>query len=301
MRQHDTIIVDWGTTNFRAYRFDGHGELRDEHRAAAGILSVPDRSFEAALQREIGHWISADSRLLLSGMITSRNGWVETTYIEAPARLPDLAREAVRQSHASGASLLFLPGVAMGLPAPDVMRGEEIQVFGVCAEDEEATVVLPGTHSKWVRHGGGRILAFHTFMTGEIYAALRDHTILGRLAEPGTSGSRAAFLDGVRHMRGKIGPGLLHAAFAARSRVLFGALPPADVTEFLSGIVIGGEFAGGLALGWDAGPIRLVGEAALVDRYAAAAAEFGLVAERAASDATVLGFCKLAALEETAT
>lgn len=299
MAGRQAIIVDWGTTNFRAYRFDAAGEALAEHRAAAGILSVTDGAFEAVLDREIGAWITADCELLFSGMITSRNGWVETPYAETPASLAALAAASLRRQHSSGAPMRFLPGVAMRQPAPDVMRGEEIQVFGACAPDEEAIVVLPGTHSKWVRHREGRIEALHTFMTGEVFAALKGHTILGRLLPDGASGTPKAFVAGVTHMRAHAGAGLLHAAFSARSKVLFNELAPADIGEYLSGLVIGAEMAGGLALGWAPGRIRLVGEPALTARYAEAARLFGLASDIAPENTTIGGFRRLVALRES--
>ncbi|WP_284176708.1 2-dehydro-3-deoxygalactonokinase [Rhabdaerophilum sp. SD176] len=298
MAGREAIIIDWGTTNFRAYRFDSAGEPVAEHRAAAGILSVADGAFEAVLDRQIGAWITSDSELLFSGMITSRNGWVETPYAETPASLEALAAASVHRRHASGATMRFLPGVAMRHPVPDVMRGEEIQVFGACVPEEESIVVLPGTHSKWVRHHTGRIEAFHTFMTGEIYAALKGHTILGRLLPEGATGAPGAFAEGVRHMRSHAGAGLLHAAFSARSRVLFDELAPADIGEYLSGIVIGAEMAGGLALGWNPASLRLVGEPPLTARYAEAARIFGLASQIAPADTTIRGFRRLAALKE---
>ncbi|MCZ8183613.1 MAG: 2-dehydro-3-deoxygalactonokinase [Beijerinckiaceae bacterium] len=299
MAGREAIIVDWGTTNFRAYRFDARGELVVEHRAAAGIASVSGGGFEAVLDREIGPWITPDTELLFSGMITSRNGWIETPYAETPASLEALAEASISCRHAGGASMRFLPGVAMRQPAPDVMRGEEIQVFGACAPEEEVIVVLPGTHSKWVRHREGRIEAFHTFMTGEVFAALKDHTILGRLLPEGAKGTQDAFAAGVRHMRAHAGAGLLHAAFSARSKVLLNELAPSDIGEYLSGIVIGAEIAGGLALGWAAATIRLVGEPALTARYAEAFRIFGIASEIAPADTTIRGFRRLAALKET--
>jgi 2-dehydro-3-deoxygalactonokinase len=299
MAGREAIIVDWGTTNFRAYRFDPGDGLIAEHRASAGILAIADGRFEAALDREIGPWITPGAELFFSGMITSRNGWVETSYAETPANLAALARASVSRMHASGAAMRFLPGVAMRHPAPDVMRGEEIQVFGACLPEEDVVVVLPGTHSKWVRHRAGRIEAFHTFMTGEVFAALKGHTILGRLLPDGASGTPEAFAAGVRHMRAHAGAGLLHAAFSARSRVLFDELAPSDIGEYPSGIVIGAEIAGGLALGWNPATIRLAGEPALTARYAEAARIFGLTPEIAPDDATIRGFRRLAALKET--
>ena len=81
MTQRARLVVDWGTSNFRCYRFAADGTVAQTHQAAAGILGVADRDFAAVLQREIGAWITPDMDIFLSGMITSRNGWIETPYV----------------------------------------------------------------------------------------------------------------------------------------------------------------------------------------------------------------------------
>ncbi len=87
-------------------------------------------------------------------------------------------------------------------------------------------LVLPGTHSKWVRHGEGTIAGFHTFMTGEIFAALRDHTILGRLLPAGAQGSEAAFDAGVTAMRAQAGPVCSMRPFLPAAGRFLGNSPP---------------------------------------------------------------------------
>ena len=295
------IIVDWGTSNFRAYRFAASGEIAEVHQAACGILSVEDGQFEAALLREIGHWITPESEIFLSGMITSRNGWLETPYIEAPAALADIPANARLSRLQNGARMLFLPGICQRIPTPDVMRGEEIQVFGSIAPGEDATLILPGTHSKWVRVEAGRLAAFRTFMTGEVFAALKAHTILGRLIPPAQAGMDVeAFLNGVRRANDAGNAGLLHEIFTARSGVLLGQLAPDAIAETLSGLVIGAEIAGGIALGWADRPLVLVGEAALCERYRLALEALGLASRAGPPQATVEGFRRLAALDPAA-
>jgi 2-dehydro-3-deoxygalactonokinase len=298
MKRRKQIVVDWGSSNFRAYLFSDSGEIAQEHQAAAGILSVKNSAFEATLEREIGHWIDADSDIFLSGMITSRNGWHETPYVETPADLAALAANAREMTSSRGARLRFLPGVAARTPLPDVMRGEEIQVFGTIAPDETVTIVLPGTHSKWVRVEDGRIVGFRTFLTGEIFALLKAHSIVGRLipGEP-VPFDAAAFIGGVKQACGPESSGLLHDVFTARSGALLGNFGPEQITDRLSGIVIGHELRGGLALGWTKGALRLVGEPGLSARYSEAFLALGQEAELGPAYAAAAGFRRLAALE----
>ena len=148
MTARNRLIVDWGTSNFRAFRFDEKGEVAETRQAPRGILTVETGGFEAVLLAQIGDWIGEGTEILLSGMITSRNGWLETPYIEAPAEMADLRNRAITSRLSQGAPLLFLPGVCSRHPTPDVMRGEEIQVFGSIGPEEDATLVLPGTPAR---------------------------------------------------------------------------------------------------------------------------------------------------------
>ncbi len=86
------IGVDWGTSNFRAFLLDGAGAVLDRRAGPHGILTVTDSRFDAVLTAQIGAWL-AEGRLpvLMSGMIGSRQGWVEAPYAATPASLADLA------------------------------------------------------------------------------------------------------------------------------------------------------------------------------------------------------------------
>jgi 2-dehydro-3-deoxygalactonokinase len=295
------IVVDWGSSNFRAYRFDSEGGISDRHQAEAGILTVRDGAFEEVLEREIGGWIEPRSEILLSGMITSRNGWVETPYLEPPATLQGLKEKALERRARSGARLLFLPGVCNRVPQPDVMRGEEIQVFGTSKPDEDALIVLPGTHSKWVSVERGAITRFSTFLTGEMFALLRQHSIIGRLIPAGVAPERhEAFRAGVAFGFSGGGGGLLNDVFTVRAGALLGAFPPDDIAERLSGLLIGEEIRAGLASSAVTGLMpRLVGEAALVARYRVAFETLGLPCELGPDHAAVAGFRRLGLLGGT--
>lgn len=295
------IVVDWGSSNFRAYRFGPDGAIIDQRTAASGILAVTDGSFETTLRREIGDWISPDAEIFLSGMITSRNGWVETPYVLCPATLAAVAAGAVRRTLAEGAILHFMPGVSAKIPAPDVMRGEEMQVFGVTDRNENALVVLPGTHSKWVSVEHGSITGLRTFLTGEIFALLATHSIVGRLMpKEAAPFNEAAFLAGVDLAFSDASISLLNDVFTARSGALLGDFGVEVIADRLSGIVIGHELAAGLALeGAASSRLVLVGEPALVARYLRALSHRGRKAEIGSAHAAVDGFRKLAAMKQT--
>ncbi|MBV9758381.1 MAG: 2-dehydro-3-deoxygalactonokinase, partial [Alphaproteobacteria bacterium] len=72
------IGVDWGTSSFRAFRLDAAGNVRARQQAPLGILHVEPGRFAAALRREIAAWLAdGEDRVLLAGMVGSRQGWQE--------------------------------------------------------------------------------------------------------------------------------------------------------------------------------------------------------------------------------
>ena len=127
----------------------------------------------------------------------------------------------------------------------DVIRGEETQVFGALAAlgAEGGRFLLPGTHSKWVVAEGEKIVSFSTYMTGEVYGAMRDHTILGRLMQEGGEAA-AAFARGVKDGSRAGSPGaLLNRLFGVRTAGLFGETSGGELADYLSGLLIGAEIA----------------------------------------------------------
>jgi 2-dehydro-3-deoxygalactonokinase len=294
------IAIDWGTTHARAYLVESTGAIGGEHSAPVGVGAVAEGDFAGALARLLGDWRGIAVPRVASGMIGSRQGWIEAPYVACPAGVADVAAEVV---WTPGRELAVIPGVDVRDEAgvPDVIRGEETQVFGAVADDEPAVLaVLPGTHSKWVHVVGGRIVAFETHMTGELYAVLLEHSLLGRLADrsrpAGAPGS--AFSRGVA--RGLGGGGLGHLLFGARTLALKGELEAGEVPDWLSGLLIGREIRSARTWanrrGQDAARVRVIGGHALVERYAAALAQAGIDAGPGPSDAAVRGIARVARL-----
>jgi 2-dehydro-3-deoxygalactonokinase len=291
------IAVDWGTTSARASLVAHDGRVLATRQAQLGIQSVRDGRFAEALDALLGDWRSLPLRRIASGMIGSRQGWIEAPYVECPASLDALATRLVTTP---GGELVIVPGLLArnedGLP--DVMRGEETQLVGAVADDESVLAVLPGTHSKWAHVAGRELRGFATFMTGEFYAVLLAHSILGRLAQPvSAADAPAAGFD--RGVAQGLGPGALsHLAFGARTLGLTGGLEARDVADWLSGLLIGHEIRHARewahARGLPSERVRVIGTDALVARYAVALAAAGIVAEPGAPDAAVRGLMRIA-------
>ena len=296
------VSVDWGTTSLRCALVASDGTTLEQTKAARGILHTNGQSFAAILLDAIGpfeqRFTDGESvPVLLSGMIGSRQGWHEAPYLRCPASPQDLARSLLRvdtkQTPLAGCDVRIVPGMDVTEQAapdalPDVMRGEETQVLGalIGAELQDGVFVLPGTHSKWVTVEAGTIVGFRTFMTGEVYAALLNATILGQLAE-GDEHDDDSYALGVRtaaRLADRAGPGeLLNMIFTARSRVLHDELKDTAVPSYLSGLLIGAEIASGAGRSINtsrtsagsAFTVCIIGDETLQKRYMQAASIMG--------------------------
>lgn len=291
------IGVDWGTSSFRACRLTADGSILERRTAAVGILEVEPGGFAEELDNQVGDWLQADPAppVVASGMIGSRQGWVEAPYAACPAGAADLVASLVAHGTETGTRIWFVPGLSLETTdgVPDVMRGEETQILGaVGAQAAPTLVLLPGTHSKWALVEAGQVVWFATFMTGELFAVLRAHSILGRLMS-GQGRDAAAFDRGLDAGLAADGAsaGLLHRLFSVRTLGLFDRLPATGLADYLSGLLIGSELRE--ALGCVAhrveGEVLIVGGAELAARYGQALGRAGLVGRVFEGDAAALG------------
>ncbi len=293
----DVIAVDWGTSSFRAYALGPEGEVEERRESPRGILRLEAGDYAEALSAEIGDWLQARSGALviMSGMIGSRQGWMEVPYCPCPCDLAGLAAKLERLDWPE-AEVWIAPGLSdrsiAGLP--DVMRGEEVQVFGALAELPEGSglVCLPGTHSKWVTLEAGAITGFATYMTGEVYDVLQAHSILGRLMTDDTVGPDDWFLQGVG--QGAADTALLRLLFSVRSRVLSAEMPESAARAYLSGLLIGHEVAAALRAHDGAGDVILLGAPKLAKLYETALSSLGCDAKLIGADAVAQGLFQLA-------
>jgi 2-dehydro-3-deoxygalactonokinase len=275
---HPFIAVDWGTSSFRAALIAPDGEILDELAEPRGILSFKKGEFAAYLIATCARFTAAGGRFfLLSGMVGSKDGLAEVPYCPCPATAGHLA---LMVGWAVKDRVAIVPGVRSEYF--DVMRGEETQVFGAAAvlETQDALMVLPGTHSKWVSLEGGAITGFNTFMTGEFYALLAQHSILAKsLPQPGSAPHSSnppldndAFIQGIEYAT--TSESLLNTAFSVRVKSLFNQLQLEQAASYLSGLVIGEEL---LSMQLDPGTqVVVVGSQALCERYTLALTHLGI-------------------------
>jgi len=292
------IAVDWGGSSLRIYRLAADGTLLGRRRGNEGALACAGR-FGKVLSALIGDW--DDPLVVMAGMVGARGGWIEVPYVNCPAGASALAGGMLRLDASREApgfadrAFWCVPGMADRTVAPgDVMRGEETQIAGLpdMLGNGAHTVCLPGTHSKWVQVRDGAIVRISTAMTGEVYALLRQHSILGRgMAEGEPPLDTTAFDAGLERSAAPAG-GLLHDLFGVRTAALFGRYPPQALASYLSGLLIGHELRTALA---DASaPVHLVGSQALVERYAHALQARGTPVHRHPEELAAAGMLHLA-------
>jgi len=287
------IAIDWGTSSFRAYRVSQVGAVLDKRSAPLGILTVQDGRFADALESQIHDWLDAgEAPVVMSGMIGSRQGWKEAPYAQCPAGLAEVAAAMVRVEWntrhawiAPGLTCRDESGVA------DVMRGEEVQILGAIDTlfEADAWICLPGTHSKWARVEAKRITGFTTHMTGEVFAVMKAHSILGRMMSDRPL-AMEAFDAGLQRARNE--GGLLHHLFGVRTRGLFGELSSEHASAYLSGVLIGHELA---SVPVRSGVVYVLGAQELAKLYAHALRAQGFETLLLDPDAVVTGLSRLAA------
>jgi 2-dehydro-3-deoxygalactonokinase len=270
------IAVDWGTTNRRAYVID-KSEVVASEQDDGGVLSVPAGGFPASV---------ADLRarhgglpMLLAGMVGSNRGWHDAGYVAAPAGIAELAGNLV--SPVEGVDIV--PGVCRDSGGrQDVMRGEEVQLLGAVAAGlapADALLCQPGTHVKWAVMQGGVLADFTSSMTGEMFAMLKAHSLIGSEMTGGVDADEE-FRKGVE---ASADGDLLAALFGVRAASVLGARAPGAAAAYVSGLLLGtdcrarikpGEtvylLADGLLARLYSAAISIAGgEAVIVDSHAA--------------------------------
>lgn len=289
----EIVGINWGSSAFRAWRIAADGRVLDEHVEPSGVAGLDRAGLAAVADALLDRW-TFGGPTYACGMIGSNVGWVEAPYLDAPADAAALARAAV-PVEIGRLALRILPGIACRRAfddAPDILRGEEVELLGFAALHPDFTgrAALPGTHSKWARMERGRLVEFMTSMSGEIFDRLTKTGLLASIVDgPAVQGD--AFTSGVEAgHRSALGLGTL--LFGARARVMRGELARADAASYLRGLLIGAELADAAEV---YGPLNrvvpLIGNPVVASLYAAALRLLGAEGRTVASrDACVKGF-----------
>lgn len=291
-----SILVDWGTTNFRAYLLDTQGKYIAEKNTPSGIAQINHR-FEATLNNNIGDWLATyhDLTVVLAGMIGSQIGWKNTPYVNCPASVEGYGEYCVQVPEFNAGNCWIIPGMKWenADSSIDVMRGEELQVIGACllaGDTADTFYCCPGTHTKWVKVKDGQITTISTAMTGELFELLSSHSILANSMDKTSELDLAAFMKGLAYSR-RYG-GLLNHIFSVRTQFVTGKQETSAGAGYLSGLLIGNEilsFLEGNCVD-TTGTCRIIGSSGLSQLYRTAMNYFGISNQIIADkDASIAG------------
>ena len=264
------VAVDWGTSSFRLWLVDRAGQVLAERRSGEGMLAAAKTGFAGVLQSHLSAVEAPDHLpVLVCGMAGAKTGWVEAGYVDTPAPLTSILKQAVRVP-GEARDIRILPGIAQrDAGAPDVMRGEETPLLGALGLKAagEALVCMPGTHSKWVRVKDGTVEHFSTFMTGELFSVISRETILSLAVAGADDAEDVASFKAAVKAAFEAPAFAANLLFGARSRQLLFGGTPAAARETLSGTLIGTELAAGLSGNVPKTGITLVASGRLATLY----------------------------------
>ena len=283
----DWIAVDWGTSRLRAWGMTASGTDLWQRASDAGMGRLASDAFEGALLDLVGDTLGAGPMPVIAcGMVGARQGWVAAAYRAVPC--PPLDAMTLTRTRCANPrlSVQVIGGLKQTDPA-DVMRGEETQIAGFITLNPrfDGVICLPGSHSKWARISAGEVVSFQTFLTGEMFAALSQHTVLHHTVQT-EAWDDEAFATGVSDALSR--PEKLAAfLFNLRAQALLNDLPAAAAAARLSGALIGAELAAARPY-WLGQDVALIGAPAISRHYAAALAQQGVPATIADVDAMTL-------------
>ena len=254
------IAIAWGSTNLRAWLYQGD-ECLESRQSEAGVTRLNGRSPAAVFSDITENWRDGATPVVMAGMVGSNVGWKTAPYLPVPVSFSDIGQQLT----AVGDNIWIVPGLCVSRDNHhNVMRGEETQLLGAQTLSSTSVYVMPGTHCKWVQADSQQIHDFRTVMTGELHHLLLRHSLVGA-GLPEQIFAPAAFRAGLD--RGLTSPDVLPQLFEVRAAHVLGSLPREQVSEFLSGLLIGAEvatmseqFAGSQA-------ITLVSGSSLASRY----------------------------------
>ncbi|ELY2811175.1 2-dehydro-3-deoxygalactonokinase [Cronobacter sakazakii] len=273
------IAIDWGSTNLRAWLYQGE-QCLESRQSEAGVTRLNGRNPEAVLAQVTEGWRDDTTPVVMAGMVGSNAGWKIAPYLPCPARFADIGSQLTTVAE----RVFIIPGLCVSRDDNrNVMRGEETQLLGARELAPAPLYIMPGTHCKWVQADAQQVDDFRTVMTGELHHLLLTHSLIGA-GLPEQQQSADAFNAGLEQGAETDAP--LTRLFEVRAAHVLGSLAREHVAEFLSGLLIGNEVASQLRH-WQPdrhSPLTLVASPSLASRYQRALSLLGYTAQALEGD-----------------
>ncbi|MFK7909287.1 MAG: 2-dehydro-3-deoxygalactonokinase [Akkermansiaceae bacterium] len=235
------VVCDWGSSQLRAYLVDAEGKVLRKYESNQGVKTIAgNKSSYAKEMRKLLDELKVEpnSEIRISGMAGSKLGWLEADYSFTPLTVDIFSRnyralEGFPNARLFGGAKHENPDASL-----DVMRGEEVQVFGILDKHPDmSSICLPGTHSKWVNVEDGKIVSFKTYMTGDLFHSLCEESIF-REQITSREFDRDGFLAGCRLAADGND---LQNLFRLRSDFVFSKISGDGFRSCLSGFLIANE------------------------------------------------------------
>ncbi|MDP6973879.1 MAG: 2-dehydro-3-deoxygalactonokinase [Gammaproteobacteria bacterium] len=261
------IAADWGTTHIRAWAIGEEDNVLAFRESNEGMKDLQQNQFEPVLLKLIESWLNDTkvTTVIACGMGGSKQGWVETPYLKTPCVPIDNQQLAIATTKDNRIKVNFVPGV-MQNNLTDIMRGEETQIAGFINKnpDFNGVVCLPGTHTKWVNVKEGQITSFKTFMTGELFGVISNHTLI-RHSISIKGWNQAGFEAGIHE--GFNNPGSIASdLFSLRAESIVNDLDRDQARSTLSGLLLGVELNGAQTF-WENSNVIIIGSQLLSNNY----------------------------------
>ena len=281
----DWIAVDWGTSNLRVWAMSAAGDVLAEASSDQGMGKLGRDGFEPALRDVAGKWIKGPMTVVACGMVGARQGWAEAKYDRVPCPAATTGFTTAVTSDDS-LTVHIIPGISQDSPA-DVMRGEETQIAGFLSRNPnwDGIICLPGSHTKWVHISADEVVSFQTYMTGEIFAAISDHTVLKHSVDS-IGWDDDVFATAVAETMSRP-ERLATNLFSLRAEGLLHNMTNEAARSRLSGLLIGAELAGARPY-WLGQQIAVIGAGNIASLYVKALGLQGAPATQVQGDSVTL-------------
>ncbi|GAB5379115.1 MAG: 2-dehydro-3-deoxygalactonokinase [Aliiglaciecola sp.] len=240
------ILGDWGTSVCRLYLCQFIDEQLTVVDRKAGPGSKKDLDLEQSFFNLCSDWLEEFGRVpvFLIGTVGSNIGWKLVPYVSCPTDQHQLLASAM-SFDARGVPFTIFPGLSCQNrhKLPDVMRGEETQIFGFLSQQPnhpaEQLVCLPGTHTKWALLEHDSISSFITSPVGELFEVLSNHSVLLNPIDD-DSWDQKGFSEGLDIGLSKTS-NIIHTLFATRAKQVLNNQSNTQASCFLSGLLIGAD------------------------------------------------------------
>lgn len=301
MNKSDLMILgDWGTSACRLYlcRWENQTLTVEGRTQGRGIKNNLDP--ESCFFELCQGWFNQHGKLpvFLIGTVGADIGWKLSPYVECPTNQYGLLSQSV-SFIARDIDFTIFPGVSCenGYGLPDIMRGEETQIFGFLSQHpndtEEQLVCLPGTHTKWALINDARITSFLTSPVGELFEVLSKHTVLLSPLE-NNQWCNISFSRGIDVGLNK-SSNLLHTLFATRALQVLSEQNNTQASSYLSGLLVGADVKAAMQDFHLFSHVTLIGSEKINALYVAALNKLGISSSLYSAEwATINGLQTLA-------